>query len=91
MDENEYIYKKSLVKSITAIEGLNINEMVGKLTVNKIGAAFFRVSKPIDALWATPDIVLVGAYVILAGYGFSDHCLFVLDFLTSCLIGQTPP
>ena len=25
------------------------------------------------------------------GYGVKNHCLFVLDFLTSSLIGQTPP
>ena len=26
-----------------------------------------------------------------AGYGIGDHCLFVLDFLTSSLIGHEPP
>ena len=26
-----------------------------------------------------------------AGYGVDYHCLFVLDFLTSSLIGKTPP
>ena len=91
MDENEDIYKKSIGKSITARYGLNMNEVVGTLTGNKIGATFFRVSKPIDAVWATPDIVVVGAFVVPAGYGVGDHCLFVLDFLTSSLIGQTPP
>ena len=37
MDANEYIYKKSLGKSITAKDGLNMNEVVGTFTRNKIG------------------------------------------------------
>ena len=48
MDANEDFYKKSLVKSITARDGLNMNEVVGKFTAKKIGATFFRLSKPID-------------------------------------------
>ena len=85
------IYKKSFGKSITAKYGLNMNEVVGTFTGKKIGSTFFRVSKPIDAVWATPDIVVVGACVMPAGYGVGEHYLFVLDFLTSSLIGQTPP
>ena len=64
--------------------------MVGTFTGKKIGETFFRRSKPIDAVWATPDIVVLGACVTLAGYGVGDHCLFVLDFLTSSMIGKTP-
>ena len=36
MDENEEIYKKSLGKSITAKDGLNMNEVIGKFTRKKI-------------------------------------------------------
>ena len=90
MDTNEYIYKKSLGKYITARDGLNINEVVWTLTGKNTGETFFRVSQPIDAVWITPDIVVVGLCVILAGYEVSDNCLFVLDFLTSSLIGKTP-
>ena len=64
MDENEDIYKKRLVKSITARYRLNMNEVVGAFTGKKIGATFFRGSKLIDAVWATPDIVVVGACVM---------------------------
>ena len=91
MDANEEIYKKSHGKSITTRYGLNMNEVVGKFTGKKIGATFFRVSKPIDAVWVTPDIVVVGACVMPACYGVGDHRLFVLDFLISSLIGKTPP
>ena len=86
MDANEEIYKKILGKSINARDGLNMNEVIGTFTAKKIGSTFFRGSKPIGAVWSTPDIVVVGACVILAGYGVSDHCLFVLDFLTYSLI-----
>ena len=91
MDAKEEIYKKSIVKSITARDGLNMNEVESTFTGKKIIATFFRGSKPIDAVWSTPDIVVVGACVMPAGYGVGYHRLFALDFLTSSLIGQTPP
>ena len=47
--------------------------------------------KPINAVWETLDIVVVGACVIPVGYGVGNHCLFVLDFITYSLIGQTLP
>ena len=80
MDEIEDIYKKSLSKYITAIDGLNMNEVVGTFTGNKIVATFFRGSKPIGAVWETPDIVLVGACAMPAGYGVGNNHLFFLDF-----------
>ena len=50
MDAKEDIYKKSLGKSITARDGLNMNELLGKLTGKKMGETLFRGSKPIDAV-----------------------------------------
>ena len=91
MDANEDIYKKSLGKSITARDELNMNEVVGTFNVKKIVENLFRGSKPIDAVWATPDIVVVGECVMRSGYGVGDHRLFVLDFLTPSMIVQTPP
>ena len=58
MDANEDIYKKSLGKSITTRYGLNMNEVVGTFTGKKIGATFFRGSKLIDSVRATPDIIV---------------------------------
>ena len=86
MDANGDIYKNSLVKSIPAKNGLNMNEVLGKFTGKKIEATFFRGSKPIDAVWATPNIVTLGACVMPEGYGVGNHRLFVLDFLTSSQI-----
>ena len=42
MDENEDIYKKSLGKSTTVRDGLNMNEVLGTFTGNKTGATFCR-------------------------------------------------
>ena len=67
-----------------------MNEVVGTFNGKKIGANFFKVSKPIDEVWAKPDKVVVGACVPEV-YRVGDHRIFVLDFLTSSLIGQTPP
>ena len=91
MDANEDIYKKSLEKSLTKEDGLGMQEVVGTFTGEKLGATFFRGTKPIDGIWATPDVVVVGACVMPAGYGVGDHRLFVIDFLTSSLVGTTTP
>ena len=68
-----------------------MNEVVWIFTGNKIVATLFRGSKPIDEVWETPDIVVVRSCVMPESYGVGDHRLFVLYFLTSSLIGQTPP
>ena len=91
MDANEDIYKKSIGKTLTQEDGLGMQEVVGAFTGEKLGATFFRGKTPIDAVWATPDVVVVGACVMPAGYGVGDHRLFVIDFLTSSLVGTTPP
>jgi hypothetical protein len=50
MDANEDICKKSLGKSLTISEGLNMVEVVGDVTGKQIGATFFRGLKPIDGI-----------------------------------------
>ena len=66
-------------------------EAVGNYTGKKIGATFFRGRKPIDGVWITSDVVIIGGCVMLAGYGIGDHRLFVLDCITLSLIGHDPP
>ena len=90
MDANEHIYDKSLGKELTDAAGLDMSEVVGEFTGEKIGATFFRGTKPIDAVWATKDITVAGACVMPVGYGIGDHRLFVVDFLVSTLIGTAP-
>ncbi len=73
MDANEDIYKKSLGKSLTKVDGLNMLEVVGDFTGKRLGPTFFRGSEPIDGVWATPDIDVTHACVMPAGFGVGDH------------------
>lgn len=91
MDANEHIYKKSIGRTLTDVAGLNMREVVGTFTGKPLGATFFRGSKPIDAIWATQDVQVVGACVMPAGFGIGDHRLFVVDFKAESLVGEQPP
>jgi hypothetical protein len=90
LDSNEDIYKKSLGKSLIKRDGLNMSEVVGDFTGKKIGPTFFRGSKPIDGIWAMPNLVVTHACVMLASYGVGCHWLFVVDFQERSLIGEAP-
>jgi hypothetical protein len=90
MDANEDIYRKSIGKALTSVEGLAMKEVVGSFTGKPIGATYFRGSKPIDAIWATADIQVAGACIMPAGFGIGDHRLFVIDFVASSLVGEAP-
>ena len=91
MDANENIYKDHICKALTDEDGLGMIEAVGNHTGEKIGATFFRGTGPKDGVWVTPEVAVTGACVMTAGYGIGDHRAFILDFLTSSLVGQTPP
>ena len=67
-----------------------MGEAIGDFTENKVGATFFRGKKLIDGVWTTANLVITGACVVPVGFGIGDHCLFVLDFLTSSLVGHEP-
>ena len=67
-----------------------MSEVVGNFTGTKIGPTFFCGSKPIDGIWATPDIVIAHACIMLAGFGVGDHRLFVVDFQEESLVGTAP-
>ena len=73
MDANEDVYRKSIGKALMNIAGLGMREVVGDYTGKPIGAMYFRGSHPIDAIWATPDIQVVGACIMPCGYGVGDH------------------
>ncbi len=88
LDANEDIYKKSIGKVLTSVDGLAMKEVVGEFTGTPIGPTYFRGSKPIDAIWATGDIQVAGACIMPAGYGIGDHRLFVVDFVASSLTGS---
>ena len=72
-------------------EGLAMSEVVGGFTCQKVGATYFFGSTPIDGVWETSDVTVVGACVIPVGYGVGDHRLFIIDFMKYCLVGASPP
>ena len=43
---------------------LEMVEVVGNFTGQKVGPIFFRGKDPIDGVWATPDVVITEAYVM---------------------------
>ncbi len=91
LDANKDIYKKSLGKSLTDIDGLTMKEVVGEFTHTPVGTTFFRGLKPIDGVWAAADITVCNASIMPAGYGIKDHRLFVIDFASSNVIGKMAP
>ena len=91
LDANENIYTQALGNMLTNPEGLGMVEAVGAYTGKKIGATYFRGTKPIDGIWTTPDIIIANACVMPAGYGIGDHRLFIVDIHTSSLVGEGPP
>ena len=90
LDANEDVYWKSLGKALTSTEGLAMTEVVGAHTGKKLGATYFRGSKPIDAIWATSDVSIASACVMPVGFGIGDHRLFVVDVLINSLVGIDP-
>jgi hypothetical protein len=90
MDANENIYSKSIGKTLTHHEGLNMQEVVGKFTGKEIGPTFFWGSKPIDSIWATKDLVITHTCIMPAGFGVGDHRLFIIDFQETSMVGPAP-
>jgi hypothetical protein len=63
-----------------------MKEVVGDFTAWQLGATYFRGSKPIDGVWATGDITMTNACVMLVGFGVGSHRLFVVNFATTTLV-----
>jgi hypothetical protein len=90
MDANEDIYRKSIGRTLTSKNGLDMSEVVGDFTGKKLGATFFRGSKPIDGVWATRDLNVTHACVMPAGFGVGDHRMFIVDIQESSIVGTSP-
>ena len=67
MNANKHIYRKIMGKTLTALEGLAMKEVVGSFTGKQLEATFFQGTKPIDGVWARNNIVVTGACVMPAG------------------------
>ena len=90
LDTNGDIYKKKLGKALVQTSELDMIEVVGSFTGQKVEPVFFRGKYPIDGVWATPDVLITEACVMPVGYEVGDHRMFVIDFLTSSLMGCNP-
>lgn len=91
LDVNEDIYRKSIGKALTDPAGLDMSEVVGDFTGEKLGATHFRGSKPIDGIWATKDLGVTGACVMSVGFGVGHHRLFIIDIRLDSMKGANPP
>jgi hypothetical protein len=91
LDANENTYPGSIGKALTDINGLAMKEVVREYTHMDLGATYFWGSQPIDGIWATPDIVISNACVMPAGYGIGDPRMFIVDIVTSSLVGSASP
>ena len=67
------MYDKALGKRLTSTLGLNMREVVGYLTGQQVGATLFQVSKQIEDIWATSDLVVTNACIMPVGYGVGGH------------------
>ncbi len=65
-------------KTLINPDGIAMEEVVGSFTEMKLGVTFCCGTKPIDGFWAKTDLVVTGACVMSAGYGFGYHQLFVV-------------
>ncbi len=90
IDANEDVNKKSIGKAFTDMVGLAMVEVVREFTGQRIGPMYFWGLKPINAVWATSNVQVVGASIMPACYGVGDHRLFVFDFVGSSLLGNAP-
>ncbi len=50
LDANKYIYKKSIGKALTDIDGLAMREVVGDFTRQPVGPTYFQGSTPINGV-----------------------------------------
>jgi hypothetical protein len=91
LDSNQHIYRKSLGKSLTNIDGLAMKEVIGDFSGNPIGSTFFQGLMPIIGIWATSDITICNAAIMPAGYGIGDHWLSIIDVASTDIVRSTPP
>ena len=72
---------------MTNRDGLAMSDVVEDFTGKKVGDTYFRGLTPIDRVWETSDVTVVGACMMPEGYGVEEHRLFIFDLLKYCLVG----
>jgi hypothetical protein len=91
MDANKNMCKGSIGKALTDKNSLAMKEVVREYTNKDLGATYFREGESIDGIWATSDVVISNACVMPAGYGIGDHRMFLIDIVTSSMVGVDTP
>ena len=91
LDANDHIYRGAIGRALTDSDGLDMKEVIKDYTGSELGPTYFRGSMPIDGIWATQDIQIANACVMPAGYGIGDHRLFVVDMISSSVVGEDRP
>jgi hypothetical protein len=90
LDANDHVYNSRLRWALTSDPDLNLREVIHTHTGQPLSATHFHGSRPIDAIWTTPDLGILNACAMPIGYGAGDHRPFIIDFRTSSMVGHTP-
>lgn len=85
LDANEDVYSSLIGKAMTKEDALELVKPVYTTTMKKLTAPFFWGSKPIDKIWCSKYLDIVGAGAMPVGFGVGDHRLFY-----SLLVGEDP-
>jgi hypothetical protein len=90
LDANDHVYRSRLGRALISTPDLDLSETMLSHTGNELSATYFRGSRPIDAIWTTPDIEIRNICAMPIGYGIGDHRSFILDVSTRSLVGTDP-
>jgi hypothetical protein len=90
LDANDHVYCSRLGRALVSTPELDLRESMLSHTGNELTATYFRGSRPIDAIWTTPDIEIRNICAMPIGYGVGDHRAFILDVSTRSLVGLNP-
>jgi hypothetical protein len=90
LDANDHVYTGRLGKAMVDSPGLDLKESMMHTTGIPLTATYFRGSRPIDAVWATPDIDITNICAMPIGFGIGDHRAFIVDISTRSLVGVDP-
>ena len=90
LDANYHVYTGSLGRALVSHPDLDFKEATLASTGTHLTATHFRGSRPIDAIWTTPDVEIINICAMPIGYGVGDHRSFILDVSTRSLVGIHP-
>ncbi len=86
-DLNEKVYSGRIAKHL-ALPDLMLSKQCLQCTGMHVPPTFRDGTVPIDAIFATAEIVCVNAYMLPHKGGVGDHRCFILDFMSSSVIGS---